>query len=113
MRKIAVLLALAGVVTSAVAADGVVLKDTRVYSCNDPKGPGGFRKCEPDETPEPMGGEIITRPFAEDSGVCQSVTYSLDFRLFKSDDGQSQVQLPETVEKTLMFKCDSTGKPLV
>lgn len=85
---------------------GVVIKDTRVFSCKEEPN-GNYRKCAPGEIPWPVGGVLTIRA---SSGVCEEHTYSIGAGdVYRSKDGTQQIQLPMPVERSVTFPCDAKG----
>jgi hypothetical protein len=86
----------------------VILKDSRVFSCDDPK--GSNRKCLGDEARFPVSGELIVQVR---NGVCEQHTYSMGGGdVYRSDDRLSQIQFPASIEREVRFQCDNRGNPI-
>jgi hypothetical protein len=119
MKRVTLLLALASIVTVAIAAEPesanaqvtdahVILNDTRVFSCDDPK--GSDRKCVDGESRFPVSGELLVQVR---KGVCEKHAYSMGGGdVYRSDDGLSQIQFPASIDREVSFKCNAQGSPI-
>lgn len=105
MTNTVLMLALASVVTAAMADEPVVVKDTRAFACGQPAGSVG--KCAAGEPRVAVSGELTMR---SSDGFCERHSYGIGGgKVLRSDDGLSQIQLPVQTDRTVNFRCDSHG----